>query len=202
MVALAGLLVGGSPDPWRSIGLSFDGSITTVGGVGLSFVPGAPGLVGWWLTGLSTSPPDIDGIPTERESDALSPSLSEACVHPLGVVGFDHVVIMTSSLERTCAAIEVATGAPLKRIRQAGPLRQGFHRFGPAIVEVVESTRVTAGIASLWGLVWHVADLDDVCERLGPAVIGPPKAAVQPGRRIASIRSDVNLGVPLALMTP
>ncbi|MEZ5272408.1 MAG: hypothetical protein R2694_08895 [Ilumatobacteraceae bacterium] len=109
---------------------------------------------------------------------------------------------MTSSLERTCAAIEAATAAPLKRIREAGAIRQGFHRLGELIIEVVESPQVTAPTAAFWGFVWNVGDLHEVCVRLGPEVIGLPKAAVQPGRFIATVRAGLGLGVPLALMTP
>ena len=68
------------------------------------------------------------------------------------VVGFDHVVVMTSSLERTCGAIESATGESLRRIREAGPVRQGFHRLGQLIVEVVETHRLTVAHGPVLGL--------------------------------------------------
>ncbi len=55
---------------------------------------------------------------------------------------------------------------------------------------------------SLFGLVVNVVDLDAVCERWGKDVIGVPKPAVQPGRRIATVRSAAGLGVPVAFMTP
>jgi hypothetical protein len=32
--------------------------------------------------------------------------------------------------------------------------------------------------------------------------VGPAKDAVQPGRRIATVRREAGLGVPVALMTP
>ena len=48
----------------------------------------------------------------------------------------------------------------------------------------------------------NVADLDGLCERLGPSVISPAKDAVQPGRRIATVRAEIGLGLPVALMTP
>jgi hypothetical protein len=115
---------------------------------------------------------------------------------------FDHLVVMTSSLERTCGAIEAATGEPLKRIREAGPIRQGFHRLGGLIVEVVETAQVTADHASFWGFVLIVDDLHAVCGELGPDVISVPKQAVQPGRWIATFRSSAGLGLPTALMTP
>ena len=82
-------------------------------------------------------------------------------------------------------------------------MRQGFHRIGPGglIVELVERPEVEPGPASFWGVVVNVEDLDAVCERIGPELIGRPKDAVQPGRRIATIRTDAGLGLPVALMT-
>ncbi len=44
--------------------------------------------------------------------------------------------------------------------------------------------------------------LDEVCERMGTDLIGTPIDAVQPGRRIATVREEAGLGLPLALMTP
>ena len=45
-------------------------------------------------------------------------------------------------------------------------------------------------------------DLDAAASRIGPARIGPVSDAVQPGRRIATVRTELGLGVPVALMTP
>jgi hypothetical protein len=70
------------------------------------------------------------------------------------------------------------------------------------ILEVVHSPHVPDGDAALWGLVFVVDDLDAVCELLGPDRVGLPKAAVQPGRFIASVREPAaGLGVPLAFMS-
>jgi hypothetical protein len=213
MSAVLGFDLTGPPAPWASIGLTIadvDGVPTAwVAGVRLRWVEsgsdgsGTGRIVGWSLAGVPESadgrPPSIDGLATEYEdSSAMPPDPA----HPLGVTGFDHVVVMTSSLDRTCGAIEAATGAPLKRVREAGAVRQGFHRLGAVIVEVVESDRVTSDRSSFWGFVLVVDDLFAVCERLGPDVIGLPKQAVQPGRYIATVRNDVGLGLPVALMTP
>ena len=103
--------------------------------------------------------------------------------HPLGAIGVDHVVVATDSLERTCGAIADATGAPLRRVREVGEMRQGFHRLGGLIVEVVERAGLAEGPASFWGLVICVEDLDAACARLGGELIGEPRDAVQPGRR-------------------
>ncbi|MGA7756685.1 MAG: VOC family protein [Ilumatobacteraceae bacterium] len=143
---------------------------------------------------------DIDGLPTEIV-DARGPRYAD---HEIGAVGLDHVVVMTSQLERTSDAIAGVTGCELKRIRDLGEMRQGFHRIGRGglIVELVERPDIPDGPASFWGLVVNVDDLDAACARLGADRVSPPKDAVQPGRRIATVRSDVGLGLPVALMTP
>ena len=202
MTAVGELVIASEVEPWQSIGLNVVDGVARVGGIGLRFVPvgddGREGVISWGLVGSPTESTDIDGLATHHLDEA--PEGGRA--HTLDIVGFDHLVVMTSSLERTCGAIEAATGEPLKRIREAGAIRQGFHRLGELIIEVVESPQVTAPTASFWGFVWNLADLHETCDRLGPDVISLPKAAVQPGRFIASVRASVGLGLPLALMTP
>ncbi len=201
MTAVGEFRIAGSPDPWRRLGLSVVDDAARIGGVTMRFVPAIGdrhGIVGWGLVGSPSDATDIDGLATSH----VDAPTGEAADHPLRIVGFDHVVVMTSALERTCGAIEASTGEPLKRIREAGSVRQGFHRLGEVIVEVVESSQVTSTVAAFWGLVWNVEDLHETCAELGPDIIGLPKAAVQPGRFIATVRSEVGLGLPLALMTP
>ena len=50
-------------------------------------------------------------------------------------------------------------------------------------------------------MVLIVDDLDAAYELIGSDRISPPKDAVQPGRRIATVRADVGLGLPVAPMT-
>jgi len=202
MTAVGELVIASAPEPWQAIGLQVTDGVARIGGIALRFVPagvdGDEGVVAWGLVGAPTDAVDIDGLATHHLDEAPAGGRD----HALDIAGFDHLVVMTSSLERTCGAIEAATGEPLKRIREAGAIRQGFHRLGELIIEVVESPQVTAPAAGFWGFVWNVADLHETCDRLGPDVISLPKAAVQPGRFIASVRASVGLGLPLALMTP
>jgi hypothetical protein len=208
MTSLVGLTVEGPSAPWEAIGLRIVDGVAWIGGIALRFAGQAPGVegsgpvrvAGWTLADSPDRTDSIDGIATDHVD--LDAAGVDSWVHPLGVTSFDHVVVMTSSLERTCGEIERATGEPLKRIREVGPIRQGFHRLGSMIVEVVESDRVTSDEASLWGFVWIVDDLHDTADRLGPDLLSPPKAAVQPGRFIASFRSGAGLGLPIALMSP
>ena len=208
MTAVVGLTIAGPSEPWRAIGLRVVDGVAWIGGIALRFAGQAAGgedsglvrVSGWTLADSPDRAGAIDGIATDHVE--LDDAEVESWDHPLGVTSFDHVVVMTSSLERTCGEIERITGEPLKRIREVGPIRQGFHRLGSMIVEVVESDRVTSDEASLWGFVWIVDDLHDTADRLGPDLLPPPKAAVQPGRFIASFRSGAGLGLPIALMSP
>jgi hypothetical protein len=204
MARVEWLAVAGPIEPWTELGLVDVDGLIPLFGTGLRFGAavgdaGVHGLTGWGVSGLDEPVSSIDGVATI----AIEPEPPVLVDHPLGAFELDHVVVNTGSLDRTCAAITAATGAPLKRVREVGPIRQGFHRLGGLIVEVVE--RVGQPIddpASLWGLVFNVADLDASVDLLGPDRCGPPRDAVQPGRRIATVRGEVGLSVPVALMTP
>ncbi len=206
------LEVVGDRDVWRSLGLVVgDDGLVPLVGTCLRIdepEPGGPtGIVGWALSGLESDwdGTTIDGLATSTV-EASGPMFAQ---HELGASGLDHVVVMTSDLERTTDSIAAATGCDLKRIREVGSMRQGFHRIGRGglVVEVVEQrseverVRAVDEAASFWGLVINVDDLDRACERIGVDRISAPKDAVQPGRRIATISKDVGLGVPVALMT-
>jgi hypothetical protein len=193
------LTVGGPVEPWEGLGLVVVEGTIPLFGTGIRIDPAAPaGIVRWELSGLTESVTDIDGLPTV----AAAPAPPVFVDHPSGAIGLDHVVITTDSLERTCGAITDATGAPLKRVREVGEIRQGFHRLGGLIVEAVERAGLPVGPAEFWGLVLNVEQLDDTVARLGPGVIGATRPAVQPGRSIATVVESAGLGLPVALMTP
>lgn len=202
------ITIAGDVEAWRSLGMTIgaDGVIP-LHGTSLRIVSragddGPSGVVGWALSGAGDVA-SIDGLATEWV-ERPAPTFAE---HPLGATTLDHVVVLTADLERTSTALVAATGFELRRIRELGTLRQGFHRIGERgegglIVELVERPDIPAGPASFWGVVFIVDDLDAACDLIGADRISPPKDAVQPGRRIATVRADVGLGVPLALMTP
>jgi hypothetical protein len=193
------LTVGGAVEPWQRLGLIVRDGLIPLFGTGIRVTPdGEPGIVGWALSGLAEPVADIDGLPTQ----CVEPGPPIFAEHPSGAIGLDHVVVTTDSLERTCGAIEATTGAPLRRVREVGAMRQGFHRMGGLIVEVVERAGLPEGPASFWGLVINVEDLDATVARLGADVIGAPRPAVQPGRSIATVTESAGLGIPVALMTP
>jgi hypothetical protein len=202
------LTVVGDPAVWSSLGLTVtDDGVVALIGTSIRIVPpggggdddgGVTGIVGWALSG-TRDVDDIDGLATE----VVDPSTPVYAAHPLRASGIDHVVVSTADLERTSGAIAAATGCELKRIREVGSMRQGFHRIGRGglIVEIVERPDLPAGPATFWGLVLIVDDLDAAYELIGADRISAPKDAVQPGRRIATVRAEVGVGLPVALMT-
>jgi hypothetical protein len=82
-----------------------------------------------------------------------------------------------------------------------------FFRLGEPILEVVEAPEGTSvarnpgGPARLWGIAFLVADMDATGSVLGE-LLGTPREAVQPGRRIATLRPEAGLGPAIAFMTP
>lgn len=217
---VAEIVLGGTVEPWERLGISFSGNAAVIGDVRLRCIPFlSPGIQS---IGLVLPPDDehdhehghegtcdhdhgptpsiIDGAPIHVCAPVEPETAGDGSA--LDARSIDHVVLMTNDLDRTCTAAERATHAPLKRVREAPPVRQGFFRLGSVILEVVESPAVTHAGAKWWGLVVTVGDLHTACERLGDSVISAPKAAVQPGRFIATVRNEVGLGVPVALMTP
>ena len=200
MTTVAELVISAEPDAWRAVGFSVDDhGLLRLGGIDLRLIGGSDGLVEWVLADATNDAVDvIDGL---RTSHGEAPSPRET-KHANGVASIDHVVIYTPDLERTCAAIEAATGAQLRRVRETGSLRQGFHRLGELIVEVVTFSQIAEEQATFWGLALNVVDIDALYARCGDDAMSAPKDAVQPGRRIASFRESAALGLPVAVMTP
>lgn len=204
---LSELVIGGSRANWEQVGIIFspDG-VFAIGEVLLRIDESlSPGLHAWVLSNVDASVSSIDGIPTMQfamETLQAEHEQREPHVFLLQSLGIDHVVVNTPDLERTSCAVHEATGAELKRIRDAGNgMRQGFHKLGDVIIEIVSAPSMPAGNASLWGFVVNVANLHEVAAYLGPDVLSPPKPAVQKNRLIATFRGAVGLGVPVALMS-
>ena len=198
------LVIGGSRANWAQVGINFSqAGVFAIGEIALRIDEALPpGMHSWALTNIDSASVSIDGIPTTTAVVGSRSAETESREFVLASLGIDHVVVNTPDLERTSRALHEATGAELKRIRDAGNgVRQGFHRLGDVIIEIVSAPSMAEGNASLWGFVLNVADVHEVAAYLGPDVLSPPKPAVQKNRLIATFRGAVGLGVPVALMS-
>jgi len=192
-----------SPADWESLGFEVTGGVSAVGQVDVHLgITGAGPVAGWALSADDLGPPDIDGIQTRWLIATVERPVG---VHPNTAMSIDHVVVTTPDVDRTFAAL-AGVGMVLRRERDAGstrrPMRQGFFRHGEAIVEVVGPQQPQGdGPASLWGITVVVWDIDAAAALLGDR-LGPVKDAVQPGRRIATVRAEAAGGTAVAFMTP
>jgi hypothetical protein len=199
-------VIADEPTAWRAVGFGVEGAACAVGSVRLRFVGRGErrGIVEWSLRGFSSR--ELDGLPTVASE---SPPAAGA-PHPNGVESIDHLVVMTPDLDRTAEVLRGA-GFDFRRLREdatpGGSMRQAFFRMGEVILEVVEAPEGTkpaadpAGPARLWGISFLVPDLDATATALGD-LLGAPRDAVQPGRRIATLRREAGLGPAIAFMTP
>ena len=194
-MAAALIELGDAPEAWERLGFALDAAgEVALGGTRVRLTGRGGGILGVTAEGLTADAPDglplFPGGPAVAAPGADSPVCDAGVLaHPNGATAVDHVVALTGSLDRTVAAL---TGAGLDLRRRAGAM--AFLRLGPTILEVVERG---GDPPRLWGLVVVVPEL----EGLGP-LVGAPKDAVQPGRRIATVSREAGLGTALALMTP
>jgi Glyoxalase-like domain len=210
---LTQITIGDDPAAWAAAGFSVANGVTRVGEVDFRLVgaEGGRGILGWDLGGEA-----IDGLPYVS---AVVPA-DHATVHANGATLIDHVVIASPDLDRTVAAFATA-GFPIRRERVAenfgAPIRQCFAKSRDVILELIGGVEPEADGAALSrrasspsgefaraqfvGLALNVSDLDTLAADLGSG-IGSIKAAVQPGRRIATLRHrEFGISVPIAVMT-
>ncbi len=192
---LLALEIADPPEVWRALGFEVEDAGLAVGGVTLRLGAAGRGITSWALGGLPRAG-DVAGLATKPPP----PRSSTTPRHPNGAVGVDQVVVLTPDFEATAAALDAA-GLPLRRIRDAGGFRQGFRRLGPAILELVEAKDAGGSGARFWGLVVIVNDLDALATRLGDR-LGASRPAVQPGRRIATLKDTAGSSTQVAFMDP
>lgn len=202
MAAARELAIADDPAAWVALGFApgEDGAFA-LGPLTLRLT-GRGGVTELRVDGLRGAQPD--GLPIVAAADAGGARAARAdatrraaapaaAAQPNGAHAVDHVVVLTDDLDRTVAAL---TGAGGDLRRRGGPpelpAAMAFVRFGPLVVEVAEAD----GPARLWGLTVAVADVDALA---GPR-LGSARPAVQPGRRIATVRSAAGLSLALALI--
>ena len=191
------------PGAWAEAGFHVTGDAAVLGSVVVRLAGSSAGrgIVSWSLRDVAS--PDLNGLATARSDQ---PEREPGPAHPNGIEHIDHVVAFSPDLERTVGELEAA-GLDLRRVREgptpAGAQRQAFFRLGEVILELVEHPPGTPAAEDrhapghFYGLAMSTADLGATVERLGP-LIGEPRDAVQPGRRIATFRREAGLGLPVA----
>ncbi len=206
---IAEITLADEPERWEALGFAVSDAAVQLGLVRVVLVgaDAGQGVIGWSLRGIAGV--ELDGLPTSP-SDA-TPVHKGPSKHGNGVTAIDHLVAMSPDLNRSVRALQAA-GLDLRRIREqptpAGAPRQAFFRLGEVILELVqEPDEVVAarpdgvdGPARFWGLALLSDDLELTVSRLGERC-GEIRPAVQPGRRIATLRRSAGLAVPIALMS-
>jgi hypothetical protein len=179
---LCGLEVAGDEDAWRAAGFGVSHGVVRIGSVDMTIGAGTAGIASWDL--------GAEG----RPQAAWRP------VHPNGATELAHLVVFTDDPARTTAEYE-ALGLHARRVREIGRGRtQTFFRAGEPIIELVGPIPDMHG-EKFWGLAITVDDLDACAALLGDK-LGRIKDAVQPGRRIATLRHEAcGLTVPIAFMS-
>lgn len=201
------LTIADDPRSWATLGFDVGEAGCQLAGVHvrLAGVQAGHGIVGWSLREIAGT--ELDGLPTTLST---RPALAPALEHPNGVIGIDHVVAFTPALDRSVKAMQHA-GMDLRRVREeptpAGAPRQAFFRLGREILELVQEPEQVIErdggahrTAKFWGLALLVDDIDRSVEAFSPHV-SAARDAVQPGRRIATVRRSAGLAVPIALMS-
>jgi catechol 2,3-dioxygenase-like lactoylglutathione lyase family enzyme len=188
------LEIADDPEAWSAAGFDVTDGVCRAGRIRLRLTgKGARrGIVGWTLgedTGTGAAQP--------------------AAPHPNGALRVDHVVMLSPDLDRTVEELE-GQGFELRRRREGptpgGSTRQAFFRAGEPILEVAQAPEGTSvardrdGPARLWGLAFLVDDMEHTACTLGD-LLGRPRDAVQPGRRIATLGREAGLGPAIAFMT-
>ncbi|CAN5827620.1 hypothetical protein BH24ACT3_BH24ACT3_00600 [soil metagenome] len=204
------LVIGDRPDAWRTAGFAVDDDgVCSLGTVEVRLIGdgGRRRVRSWSLHDITVGGGDdteIDGITTTAANN--NRRSTEPVSHPNGTVAIDHVVVATPDGDRTIAAL-AEVGLEPRRTRPSdtygAPLVQTFFRMGEVILEVIAPEEPTGdGPARFFGLALTVADLDDTAAHLDEH-LGRVKDAVQPGRRIVTLRhTELDLSVPIAFMSP
>ena len=159
-------------------------------------------------------PDTLDGVPCSilPVKGGGAGGWGEAALHPNGVTRCDHLVIRSPDWRRTSLALQ-EVGWQEARVREDvyPGTRLSFFRVGGAgrglTLELVApiKPKEDGGPAHLWGVTWVAGQgLEAVAASLGGQFsLSASRAAVQPGRNIATLRGETGaLGMAMAFLTP
>lgn len=197
---LVALDVAADPDAWRALGFTIDeDGACAIDGVAIRLGSAGRKISGWAVAGVA------DGVEVDGLRTVPPPPPADPASHANGTVALDHLVVMSPDPDRTVEALAVHGIEPRRQRRtdQYGPpFTQTFFRLGRPILELI-GPAAPAGTepARFYGVAFTVEDLDATAALLGDR-LGRVKDAVQPGRRIATLRREAGAGIPLAFMSP
>ncbi len=194
--------LGDAPGPWADAGFTVVDDTVTLGATTIHLTGLGGWFRGWRLDGVAD---DIDSLVVSEIGPAGDGS---HVAHPNGCTGIDHIVVLTGDNDRTIAAFE---GADLlirgHRITETYgfPARQTFFWAGDVIVELIgpETDEMrNDNPVRVFGLALVSEDLAATKSYFGDRM-GDVKAAVQPGREIATLRhKEYGISLPVAVMSP
>jgi hypothetical protein len=195
---LRGLDVAAATDAWERLGFAVADGVCVIDGVALRLDQPGKLITAWALDGLAPGT-DVDGLAVREAAPATGPA-----AHPNGTLAVDHLVVLSPVPSRTVAAL-ATHGLDVRGQRHTdeygAPYTQTFFRIGRPVLELIgPDTPTDDGPARFFGLAFTVPDLDATAAYLGDR-LGRVKDAVQPGRRIATLRREAGAGVPVAFMS-
>ena len=166
-----------------------------------AIVPGCREL-SWAFSGSAVSPTGLDGIPTYQAAAPTAPT-----ANPNGVIGMDHVVVLSGRPAHTRAVFEQfgleARGAKIRADK--GPDRsECFFWAGDVLIELVgpvDDLSEQDQPARIWGVTFVVEDFEAL-QSASDVAIGAPRPAVQEGRMISTLSKEAGLGLAVAFMSP
>lgn len=197
MVRLVALDVPSPADAWARLGFGVVDDVVVVGGIALHVGGDGNGIVGWAFD--EAVPATVDGLATRTNA-----AVGAGVRHPNGIDAVDHVVVGTGDVVRTLAALE-SIGLASRRQRigdlRGATVHQEFVVAGTCVIELVGPVEADGGPATFWGLAFASPDLDATAAVMGDR-LRAPRDAIQPGRRIATVRGGrTSTGVPLAVLS-
>jgi hypothetical protein len=165
--------------------------------VDVLFEPGTGGLMSWGWENLPTGVKSICGVPAFAYNKTSPP-----VTHPNGALAVDHVVLHSNDaafVKSEFAKLSIQPRAERNDI-YPGITQIFFRPGGGTVIEVVINKDFPKSF--LWGMTLVVADIDAAKSLLNDNGSNPKKA-IQPGRRILTVRgSNIGINTNMAFMTP
>jgi len=186
-----------SDESWKLAGFAESKRVVSLKDVDILFESGSGGLTAWGWEGIPADLETFCGIPTFAYDKTAFGSK-----HPNQALSVDHIVLHTNDADYVKSEFAKLNLQPRAQRDDIYPgITQIFFRPGQGpVIEVVVNKDFPKSF--LWGTTLVTADIDAAKEALKENASNP-KNAVQPGRRILTVRGQ-NIGIRtnVALMTP